>query len=154
MKEHHVDPAIPPTERSTENMEARIAEPWLWVLDYLARTAQAIRHGDWSEVDDSAQDIARKAHELAEAARDAATEQRPQADAVMQMIDRRPTEAALFRHAAGLPAVPFHPAIVTNPDGSATLTATGERVDRPQPGPAEQDALVRLRDVMPKFSKP
>lgn len=94
---------IDPRERSTENMEYRIADPALWVLDYLSRTMTAIREGDWLDVDDSAQDLARKALELAEAAREAAAEKRPRAEAVMQMIDKRPVEGALFRHAAGLP---------------------------------------------------
>jgi ABC-type transporter Mla subunit MlaD len=50
--------------------ELRIAERYLWVLDYVSRCADAVRHGDWSELDDAAQDLARRAAQLAEAARE------------------------------------------------------------------------------------
>ena len=145
---------IDPHERSTENMEYRIAEPALWVLDYLSRTMTAIHNGDWLEVDNSAQDIARRATELAEAARETAAERRPRAEAVVQKIDQRPAEANLFRYAAGLPVQPFHPAIVDDGDGSVTLAKTGERILRPQPSQSELDTLSQLTAAVPKLRSP
>jgi hypothetical protein len=116
--------------------ELRIAERYLWVLDYLSRTAQAVRRGDWYEVNDSAQDLAHRAEHLAEAARelhDETTE--PRAHVVVGIVaeHKGDSEAAALLHPNAPGAVsktivtgslldPFHvgrpmPIVDTDPQG-------------------------------------
>jgi len=50
--------------------EQRLAERYLRVLDYTSRCGDAVRQGDWAELGVVAQSLARRAEQLAEAARD------------------------------------------------------------------------------------
>ena len=52
-------------DQSTD--EQRIAERYLHVLDHLSRCADAVRHGDWDELDTLAGGLARSADQLADA---------------------------------------------------------------------------------------
>lgn len=96
---------IDPKNRSTENMEYRIAEPALWVLDFAGRMCRAIAAGDWDEVEYNATRIAQRAEQLAQAATEAAQDRRPRAVAVVGMMTAKNNpENLLFRYATGLPA--------------------------------------------------
>lgn len=92
---------VDPKDRSTPNMENRIAQPTAWVLDFTRRMCQAIAQGDWAEVEYCATRIASGAEEIVEAAVEANAEGRPRAAAVIEMIHRWPTQADLFHYAAG-----------------------------------------------------
>jgi cobalamin biosynthesis Mg chelatase CobN len=106
-KEPPVADAIDPKDRSTENMEYRIAEPALWVLDFVGRMCQAITTGDWDEVEDNATRIAQRAEQLAEAAGEAAQERRPRADAVVAMMtSKNNPENRLFQYTAVVEKLP------------------------------------------------
>lgn len=50
--------------------EQRLAERYLRVLDYVSRCADAVRQGNWAELRNAAQSLARRAEQLAEAAHD------------------------------------------------------------------------------------
>lgn len=81
--------------------ELRIAERYLWVLDYVSRCADAVRHGDWSELDDAAQDLARRAGQLAEAAHelhDPATAPRAHVVLTIAAEHNRASQVALLLH--------------------------------------------------------
>ena len=81
--------------------ELRIAERYLWVLDYVSRCADAVRGGDWDELDDAAQSLARRAGQLAEAARDRHDRSAgPRPHVVVGMVAERnsDSEAAALLH--------------------------------------------------------
>ncbi|MBN1174903.1 MAG: hypothetical protein JXA67_22280 [Micromonosporaceae bacterium] len=93
--------SIDPKNRSTANMEHRLAQPTAWVLDFTRRMCTAITQGDWAEVEYCATRIASGSEEVVEAAAEAAAEDRPRAAAVIEMIHRWPAQADLFHYAAG-----------------------------------------------------
>lgn len=138
---------IDPKERSTENMEYRIAEPALWVLDYVGRMCGAIKTGDWDEVEDTAMHLSQRAIEVAQAASEAAKERRPRAVAVVEMMTRKTNpENNLFRYAAGLTGSPAGLTVGL----SSGIAATGKTIATAhidvQPGP---DVLLVDTDPQP-----
>jgi hypothetical protein len=103
--------SVTPTQPTTD--ETRIAEGYRRTLDDLSRCAQAVRDGDWKQLAQSAEDLARRAGHLAVAAgelRDPAT--RPRAEVVVDIMNSTgsPTVRALH------PAVSSRPATTTMTD--------------------------------------
>ena len=58
--------------------ETRLVEDYLWVLDLVSRCAQGLDGGDWSYLNDKAQDLARRAAQLADTASEIAQATRDQ----------------------------------------------------------------------------
>jgi hypothetical protein len=136
VKEPAVADEIDPRQRSTENMEYRIAEPALWVLDHVGRMCRAIAAGDWDEVEHNATRIATRAEQLTEAATEAAQERRPRAVAVVGMMTAKNNpENRLFRYAAGVPGPDgMSMAMPTEPAATGKTTSTMHLGTQPGPG--------------------
>ena len=107
--------------------EARIAERYLSVLADVSRCAEALRHGDWRRIADTADDLCRRAALLAEAAgKLAPTAAGARGDIVATLVASRNDSslAARLLHPAGTAAIaktaltdPFtHPAARPNQD--------------------------------------
>ena len=70
--------------------EERIAERYLSVLADVSRCAEALRHGDWRQLADTADDLCRRAALLAEAAGKLRhTEPDPRGDVVAKLVAPR-----------------------------------------------------------------
>jgi hypothetical protein len=110
--------------------EARIAERYLLVLADVSRCAEALRHGDWRQLADTADDLCRRAALLAEVAEVAGklepTAAGARGDIVAALVASRndTSLAARLLHPAGTVAIaktaltdPFtHPAAQPNQD--------------------------------------
>ena len=57
--------------------ETRLVEDYLWVIDLVSRCAQGLDGGDWYYLNDKAQDLARRAAQLADTAGEIAQATRP-----------------------------------------------------------------------------
>ena len=73
--------------------ETRLVEDYLWVIDLMSRCAHGLDGGDWSYLNDKAQDLARRATRLADTAgqiaqaiRDQRPEPRPRREAVRAAV--------------------------------------------------------------------
>src|SRR5256714_10372723 len=70
--------------------EVRIAERYLSVLADISRCAEAVRHGDWHHLADTADDLCRRAAVLAEAAGKLAhATPSPRGDVVARLVASR-----------------------------------------------------------------
>jgi hypothetical protein len=107
--------------------EARIAERYLSVLADVSRCAEALRHGDWRQLADTADDLCRRAALLAEVAgkiEPAGAGVRGDVVASLVASDNDSSLAARLLHPAGTTAIaktaltdPFtHPAAQPNQD--------------------------------------
>ena len=72
--------------------EVRIAERYLSVLADISRCAEAVRHGDWRDLADTADDLCRRAALLAESASKLEhAEPGPRGDVVATLVASVPT---------------------------------------------------------------
>jgi hypothetical protein len=102
--------------------ELRIAERYLWVLDFVSRCADAVRQGDWEELNDVAQSLARRAEQLAGAARELQDKTAdPRAHVVVGIVAKHNGDS----EAAGL----LHP----NPPGAISKTSASGSLLEPFP---------------------
>ena len=89
--------------------EVRIAERYLSVLADISRCAEAVRHGDWHHLADTADDLCSRAALLAEAAGKLAhAEPGPRGDVVATLVASRTdaSPAARLLHPIGMATIP------------------------------------------------
>ena len=89
--------------------ETRIADRYLSVLADISRCAEAVHHGDWDHLADTADDLCRRAALLAEAAGKLThAEPGPRGDVVATLVASRTdaSQAARLLHPIGTATIP------------------------------------------------
>jgi hypothetical protein len=89
--------------------EVRIAERYLSVLADISRCAEVVRHGDWRQLADAADDLCRRAALLAEAAGKLEhTQPGPRGDVVAELVAARndSSPAARLLHPVATATIP------------------------------------------------